>query len=565
MQVNFLAQQSLLSRVIRSSLAIGLVSLWSLFGYASFVLQSDLAQQTGLQQRLLLVTVLLTLLAAGLSWWLLRAQLAAAANTGPAEAAQQEPPEAAVSLPMPGEMGQPVSAFNTPQDRLAQQAQQDRLAQQALAHSQATLARTETIVGMGNWQWDLATQTMSWSDGMFALMGADVGSTAPALADQARFYEASDFQQLQDAVATTQGTGEPFALELRVVRTDGTQRICLVRGQAERGPDQQVLRLNGSLQDITEQKQTDLKLQQAASIFRHCQEGITVTDLDGTILDVNLAFSRITGYQREEALGNNPRMHKSDRQDASFYQSLWRELKRSGHWSGEVWNRRKNGEVYAEWLHICPVRDENGIVFRYVGLFTDISARQANADPVRKLAFFDALTGLPNRRLLTDRLGQAMLLNQRSGHQGAVILLDLDGFKPLNDTHDHPTGDLLLIEVARRLKACVRQVDTVARICGDEYVVLLSDLSADMQRSTEQARTLAENVRQCLAGPYLLTLQHQGQADVIVEHRCSASVGVVMFGPTEGDLELVLKRADSAMYQAKAAGRNRVVFFQGSA
>ena len=150
--------------------------------------------------------------------------------------------------------------FNTPQDRLAQQAQQAQQTQQALAHSQATLARTETIVGMGNWQWDLATQTMSWSDGMFGLMGADVGSTAPALADQARFYEASDFQQLQDAVATTQGTGEPFALELRVVRTDGTQRICLVRGQAERGPDQQVLRLNGSLQDITEQKQTDLKL-----------------------------------------------------------------------------------------------------------------------------------------------------------------------------------------------------------------------------------------------------------------------------------------------------------------
>ena len=136
----------------------------------------------------------------------------------------------------------------------------------------------------GNWQWDLATQTMSWSDGLFGLMGADAGSTAPALADQARFYEASDFQQLQDAMATTQGTGEPFALELRVVRTDGTQRICLVRGQAERGPDQQVLRLNGSLQDITEQKQTDLKLQQAASIFRHCQEGITVTDLDGTCL-----------------------------------------------------------------------------------------------------------------------------------------------------------------------------------------------------------------------------------------------------------------------------------------
>ena len=443
-----------------------------------------------------------------------------------------------------------------------QQAQQ---AQQALAQSQATLARTEAIVGMGSWQWDLATQTMSWSDGMFGLMGADAGSTAPALADQARFYEASDFQQLQNAVATTQGTGEPFALELRVVRADGTQRICLARGQAERGPDQQVLRLNGSLQDITEQKQTDLKLQQAASIFRHAQEGITVTDLNGTILDVNLAFSRITGYQPEDALGNNPRMHKSDRQDASFYQSMWRELKRSGHWSGEVWNRRKNGEVYAEWLHICPVRDENGIVLRYVGLFTDISARQANADPVRKLAFFDALTGLPNRRLLTDRLGQAMLLNQRSGHQGAVILLDLDGFKPLNETHDHPTGDLLLIEVARRLKACVRQVDTVARICGDEYVVLLSELSADMQRSTEQARTLAENVRQCLAGPYLLTLQHQGQPDVTVEHRCSASVGVVMFGPTESDQELVLKRADSAMYKAKAAGRNRVVFYQGSA
>jgi len=314
--------------------------------------------------------------------------------------------------------------------------------------------------------------------------------------------------------------------------------------------------------DLTERKQAQARLQLAASVFSHAREGITITDADGNILEVNDAFTRITGYGRDEVIGQNPRLLKSGRHDEAFYATLWSELLSNGHWSGEIWNRRKNGEVYAELLNISAVRDERGITRQYVGLFSDISARKVMEDRVRQLAFFDALTELPNRRLLADRLGQAMLLNQRSGHYGALMFLDLDNFKPLNDTHGHATGDLLLIEVARRLKACVRQVDTVARIGGDEFVVMLSELDTCAEKSRQQAQILAENVRQSIARPYLLTIKHHGAADSQVEHRCSASIGVAMFASNDNNQERALKHADSAMYQAKDAGRNCVVFYQ---
>ncbi|MFZ4622736.1 MAG: diguanylate cyclase domain-containing protein [Rhodoferax sp.] len=509
------------------------------------------------QQRLLLATLLLSLLVAGWSWWLLRTPVVPVLTPAnpPAEPGPPVSPPPAVVVPVPDEIGQLVSAFNLLLTRLAQHAR-------ALTQSQTMLARTEAMTHVGSWEWDVASQTVTWSDGLFSLLGVNPADGALPLADQSGYYEPGDFQRLKDAVATTLGTGAPYTLELRVIRADGIERICLASGQAEPGPDGQVLRLLGSLQDITELKQTDLKLQIAASVFDHAHEGITITDVQGTILDVNKAFCRITGYSREAVLGQNPRVLKSERQDTAFYQALWHDLKRSGHWRGEILNRRKNGEVYAELLNISAVRDEHGTVCQYVGLFSDISPGRTVEDRVRQMALFDALTDLPNRRLLADRFGQTMLLNQRNGHFGAVIWLDLDNFKPINDTHGHATGDLLLLEVARRLKACVRQVDNVARTGGDNFVVVLSELDAEVQSSAERARFLAENVRQSLAGPYMLPLKHLGRPDTLVEYRCSASIGATLFGPTETNQDLVFKQAERAMSQAKEAGHNRVVFFQ---
>ena len=240
---------------------------------------------------------------------------------------------------------------------------------------------------------------------------------------------------------------------------------------------------------------------------------------------------------------------------------MWETINRTGGWQGEVWDRRKGGEVYPKWLTITAVKDEDGIVTHYVGAHFDITERKQTEDKVHQLAFYDALTKLPNRRLLNDRLSQTMATSKRSGCYGALMFLDLDNFKSLNDTRGHAVGDLLLIEAAERLKSCVREMDTVARFGGDEFVVLLSNLNANKAASTAHAEIVAEKIRAALSEPYLMTIKHEGKADTVVEHHCTASIGVALFishGVSQGD---ILKGADMAMYKAKEAGRNLIRFY----
>jgi diguanylate cyclase (GGDEF)-like protein/PAS domain S-box-containing protein len=317
----------------------------------------------------------------------------------------------------------------------------------------------------------------------------------------------------------------------------------------------------GTHTDITDRRDAEAKLQLVANVFRYAREGITITDADGIIVDINAAFTRITGYSREEVLGQNPRILQSGRQNKEFYLAMWRDLLASGHWSGEIWNKRKNGEIYPELLTISAVTDAQGGLSQYVGLFTDITVRRQMEDRVHQMAFFDPLTRLPNRRTLGDRLGQTMASSKRSGRYGALMVLDLDNFKPLNDAHGHAAGDLLLEAVAARMLACVREVDTVARIGGDEFVVLLSEMDTDRSESMSQAGLIAEKIRLALAAPYSLPLTRQGQEASAVEHRCSASIGVVLFLNHEASQEDILRWADAAMYQAKAAGRNAIRFY----
>jgi len=314
-------------------------------------------------------------------------------------------------------------------------------------------------------------------------------------------------------------------------------------------------RFTAFITDLTQQHATQQRLQQLANVFRYANEGITITDADGTIVDVNEGFVRITGYTREEAIGQNPRILKSGRQDLAFYQAMWATLTETGHWSGELWNRRKSGDVYPELLNISAVRDPQGVTRQYIALFTDITVRKEQEHLVHQLAFFDPLTALPNRRLLLDRLSQIMLACRRDNHFGALMMLDLDNFKPLNDAHGHAAGDALLVEVARRVRACVREVDTVARLGGDEFVVVLAELDAQQSSAQEKALAVAEKIRDSLAQPYLVSLK---PGDTPISHRCSASIGVVIIRPTDDGQVALLHHADVAMYAAKAQGRNRV-------
>lgn len=302
------------------------------------------------------------------------------------------------------------------------------------------------------------------------------------------------------------------------------------------------------LRDVTERQAAEDQLRLAANVFTHAREGIIITDAEGTIVDVNRAFTTITGFRREEAIGQNPRILKSDRHGPEIYSEMWRSLVERGYWVGELWNRRKDGESYAEMLTISAVKDVHGITQHYVGLFFDITLQKAQQEQLEYIAHYDALTQLPNRVLLADRLHQSMVQTQRRGQLLAVVYLDLDGFKMVNDQYGHPAGDRLLVAVAQRLREALRKGDTIARLGGDEFVAVLIDL-----HDTNASLPLLERLRSAVAWPV-----HVGDLELHV----SASLGITFYPQADDvDADQLLRQADQAMYQAKLAGKNRYHVF----
>jgi len=299
--------------------------------------------------------------------------------------------------------------------------------------------------------------------------------------------------------------------------------------------------------DITGRKRTQRELHLIAEVFRNTSEGIVITDPNGIIINVNDAYCSITGYRREEMIGDTPSKLKSDRHNASFYRHMWQSLEEDGHWVGEIWDRRKNGEVYPKWLSINAIHDENGTLTHYVGTFSDISELKGIEHKLEKMAYFDALTGLPNRSLFTDRIENEINNCRRFEQQCAVLFLDLDRFKLINDTLGHAAGDELLIEVSRRLEAKVRSIDTVARMGGDEFTILLSRIA-----SADAAAHVAQNIIHELMEPITLLGE---------EVRVGGSIGIAIY-PDDGDNHDTLTRhADTAMYEAKSNGRGQYHFF----
>ena len=304
----------------------------------------------------------------------------------------------------------------------------------------------------------------------------------------------------------------------------------------------------GSARDITLRKQEQEQLLLSASVFSHAREGIMITDADGTIIEVNAAFTHITGYRRDEVLGQNPRILKSGRQDNDFYADLWRDLNSKGHWYGEIWNRRKNGDVYPEMQTISAVRDTEGGVLQYVALFSDITSIKEHERQLEHIAHYDVLTTLPNRVLFADRLHQAMTQAQRRGRLLAVAYLDLDGFKVINDRHGHDAGDQLLITLSARMKQSLREGDTLARLGGDEFVAVLLDLADAAASTLMLGRLLDAAALPVQLGDFSLQV--------------SASIGVTYYPQAaEVDADQLLRQADQAMYQAKLAGKNRFHIF----
>lgn len=303
---------------------------------------------------------------------------------------------------------------------------------------------------------------------------------------------------------------------------------------------------------LTQRLRADESQRLAATVFSHAREGIFITDPDGNILDANRTSCEITGYSREELLGKNPRLLNSGKHPKAFFRHLWKQLQKEGDWVGEIWNRRKNGEIYAELLSISAVRDSQGKVSHYVALFSDISPIKAHQHQLEALASHDTLTGLPNRALLADRLQQAMAQAGRRKQGLALCFIDLDGFKDVNDRHGHATGDHLLIALAGRMRQTLRESDTLARIGGDEFIALLPDTTDE-----ESALSMASRLLRAANEPLTLdgfTLQ------------VSASIGMTFYPQqTPVDAEQLIRQADRAMYQAKLAGKNcYCVFSKGT-
>jgi diguanylate cyclase (GGDEF)-like protein/PAS domain S-box-containing protein len=330
---------------------------------------------------------------------------------------------------------------------------------------------------------------------------------------------------------------------------DLTQRsaiqTCDEFGELSRHFDAMAVDLVSELRrEVAVRQQAEAQLQLAASVFTHAREGIMITDRDGAIIDVNATFSQITGYERAEVLGRNPRLLRSGRHDQAFYSAFWRELLDKGAWSGEIWNRRKTGEIYAEMQTISAVHDEQGRVKQYVALFSDITTLKEHESQLESIAYHDALTGLPNRLLLHDRLQHAMLQTRRRKDMLALVYLDLDGFKSVNDRHGHASGDALLIGIANNIKLTLREGDTLARLGGDEFIILLVDLYKQSDGEPLLERILSAAAEPVMCGGLRLQI--------------SASLGVAYYPQdVEMDATQLLQQADQAMYRAKHEGKNR--------
>lgn len=422
---------------------------------------------------------------------------------------------------------------------------QRQRAEKVLAAKRLKLA-TEAS-GVGIWEFDLVSKRYYWDSAMFALFGLKPDQVGARNDDWIKLLSPTDLKRMRDATRATIRDGKVFDMTFTIRRPDGVIRDMRNRAALYADDHGVPRRLIGATEDVTERRRQLTELRVAAAAFES-HESMVVTDAQMNILRVNKAFCELFGYSAHEAVGRTPRMLKSGRHDKEFYAIMWQELLSHHGWKGEIWDVRKNGEEFPCWLCISAVMDDEGMVSHYVATHTDITLRKAAEDDVKRLAFYDPLTNLPNRRLLADRLQQGLLTARRDGLQLGLLFVDLDKFKPVNDRFGHAAGDVLLQAVGVRLRACVRESDTVARVGGDEFVVLLPALGA-----SEHALAVAEKVFAALRRPFSLP----GGQQVSI----SSSIGVAVY-PQHGQTEQELSQhADMAMYDAKAAGRDRIMFF----
>ncbi len=431
-------------------------------------------------------------------------------------------------------LGISVSALNYQRTR----------AMKALQANQDALNRAQAIGGVGSWQLDLQRNHMEWSDETSRIFGMGGSDHVDYEAYLARVHP-DDKDKVRQAWIKALHCGT-YDVEHRIV-VDG--RIKWVREQANLDFDANTKRAVfaiGTAHDITAHKEEESALRLAARVFESSGEAILVTDARVNIVAVNHAFVQMSGYRSEEVLGRNPGILASGRHPPEYYRAMWDDIDTHGYWQGEIWDKHKSGRIYPKWMSITTVRDEKGDVANYISIGRDTTEETEAEKNIHFLAYYDVLTGLPNRTLLRDRLGQLIAASHRDRHQFALLFLDLDRFKYINDSMGHSVGDRLLQSVAMRIQESVREGDTVARLGGDEFIVLLREAGESA------AALVAQKLLSALATPYDL----DGQ--VIATQ---ASIGISIYPDHTQDADILIKNADMAMYRAKEEGRNNYQFF----
>ncbi len=417
----------------------------------------------------------------------------------------------------------------------------------ALLASERQLKEAQRIAQIGRWELGLESgEVVHWSEELLQICELD--EPPRSYQDCLAIIHPDDRQAIDEAFQASIRDRRLFSRGCRLVLAGGKTKWIEVRGLAHYREDGQPLRANGTLQDVTAQRLAAEQLSLAASVFDGSLNGVVITDAESRIIKVNPAFSRILGYAADEVVGRKTSVFKSKRHDASFYQELWTKLRNEGEWEGEIWDRRKDGDIIPLWQSISAVRDMQGRVKYFIGVFYDLTEQKRSAAHIHHLAYYDSLTDLPNRQLFKDRCDQAMRMSQRTGKKLCLLFLDLDRFKYVNDSLGHPVGDELLRAVAQRLAQCLRRSDTIARLGGDEFIVLLQNISG-----AEDAGKAARKILTALARPF-----------VIQGHRLEVrtSIGVSCYPGDGEDATTLIKNADLAMYQAKEDGRDRFMFYQ---
>ncbi|OEE60696.1 diguanylate cyclase [Enterovibrio norvegicus FF-454] len=403
----------------------------------------------------------------------------------------------------------------------------------------------------GTWEWNVETGHIDYNGAWQGILGWDISAlNGPPNLDWKAFIHPEDKVESDTLLEKLFNKEiEYYDCEVKLQHRSGFWINALGRANVvEWDKNGHPLKILGTHQDITAHKKAEEKLRLAAKVFTHTREGIIIADSQSRIIEVNDAFTRITGYSIDEVRGEKPSILHSGHQDAEFYKKMWQSLTEKGHWSGELWNRRKNGEIYPELLTISCVFGEDNKPMNYVAVFSDITSYKEHEHKLKQIAHFDTLTELPNRFLLGDRLKSAMKHAKRNEQYVAIIFLDLDGFKSVNDTYGHEVGDILLQEIAKRMQRSMRDSDTIARIGGDEFVAVLTGLT-----SPEDCPPLLPRLVAATSGPV------NANGNLV---QLSASFGITLFPQAEDvDADTLLRQADYAMYQAKLNGKHRYHFF----